>query len=277
MDDAMPMADPIVQVALMDAYFEMTGDRYYESDLERMLDSPRARGDAGEELYIAARLALGRLNGRASDTLGQWGDTGVEVRAVRTLGLAPRRRAGIPQVRAKITIIIHGTWAADGKWWRPGGDFFKYVKTELGRDDVYGERDQFKWSGRNRDASRKKAASNLNKWLHSHPAEELNIFAHSHGANVAMLVTHQGHKIDRLVMLSPPVREDYFAKWSNVAHAYNIQAKFDAVVAIARGGRWFERSNVKEKELRASGHSASHDPDVWRDERLGRFVGMPWS
>ena len=72
------------------------------------------------------------------------------------------------------------------------------------------------------------------------------------------------------------VRKDYYAKWGNVAEAFNIQAEFDPVVAIARGGQWFKHAKVKEKELKAYGHSASHDPKVWKDEKLGKFIGIPW-
>lgn len=271
MDQAMDGADPLVQVAMMDAHFEMTGDRYHEQDLIGILDSAAARGDAGEELYMAARLALGRMTRASKDALDEWGDAGIRIAAMREI---PRGR---PLHHERITIIVHGTWAADGDWWRPRGDFFEYVKTELGREDLYGERDLFTWSGKNRDASRRKAAAALDVWLKSHPAGEVNVFAHSHGANVAMLATHRDVRIDRLVMLSPPVRKDYFAKWKNVGSAFNIQAKKDPVVAIARGGKKFRlRKKVKEKTLQAKGHSASHDPAVWRAERLAKFIGIPW-
>lgn len=279
MDQAMDAAAPLVQVAMMDAYFEMTRSRSHKEDLERILGEAQRLGDKGEELYMAARLALGRLNRKSKDALGEWGDAGLEVIGFRLRFRDPRTgqmRSIKPRHHERITIIIHGTWAADGKWWRPGGDFFDYVKTELGRRDVYGRRDQFKWSGKNRDSSRRKAALSLDEWIKAHPASEVNVLAHSHGANVAMLATHRGIRIDRLVMLSPPVRRDYFAQWGHVTEAYNIQAANDPVVAIARGGKWFRRREVKEKELKADGHSASHDPKVWRAERLPHFIGMPW-
>jgi pimeloyl-ACP methyl ester carboxylesterase len=280
MDDVMDRVDPLVQVALMDAYYEMTDDRYHEADLERILTHAARQKDEGEELYMAARLALGRLNGKLQDTLSDL-VSGLKVTAIRTTrGLAPPRgaRAERPTARSTITIMIHGTWASDGTWWRPGGDFFEYVKTDLARPDLYGKRDQFKWSGKNRDSSRRMAAVSLDAWLRKHPADEVNVFAHSHGANVAMLATHRSIRINRLVMLSPPVRDDYFAKWSNVGAAYNIQASFDPVVAIARGGQWFPRGiKVKQKKLRASGHSSSHYPQVWREENLAAFVGIPWA
>ncbi len=274
MDDALTDAGHLLQVGIMDAYYEMTGDNYHEHDLEAILAQSKTMGDAGEELYLAARLALGRINGLSMDNLDEWGDGQIEITATAQRRRVSRGRKPPPD--EEITIIIHGTFASNGKWWRPGGNFFQYVKTELGRDDLYGQTDQFKWSGKNRDGKRRQAATALKSWLQGHPAKKINIFAHSHGANVAMLATQKDVVIDRLIMLSPPVRKDYFAKWANVGAAYNIQASFDPVVAIAHGGQWFNLAQVNEKKLKASGHSASHEPDVWRKEKLAKFIGIPW-
>lgn len=279
MDVYLDAASPLVKVAIMDAYFEMTDDDYHEADLIAILDAAKKAGDAGEETYMAARMALSRIYQRPGVRDDPWGIGDLEVLGIKTrVAGRPARALGLarPRRNERITIIIHGTWAADGKWWRPGGDFFEYTKRDLQRADLYGKPDLYKWSGKNRDSSRRKAATSLRGWLASHPAAEVSVFAHSHGANVAMLATHNGVKIDRLVMLSPPVRSDYFANWSNVGKAFNIQASFDPVVAIARGGQWFRDHGVIEKKMNASGHSSSHEPDVWKKERLAKFVGVPW-
>ena len=275
MDDALPSADPLIQVAIMDTYFEMTGDPFHEGDLEDMMKLAQTMGDAGEQLYMFARIALGRINGQIMDRLDTWGDGQLEITATSRRRRRKRRR-GPAKIVDEITIMIHGTWASNGKWWRPGGDFFEYVKKDLGRSDLYSKSDRFVWSGKNRDRKRKQAGVELSKWLKEHKSSEVNVFAHSHGANIAMLATHQDIRMDRLIMLSPPVRKDYFAKWSNVGQAYNIQAAFDPVVGIARGGQWFNNSHVKEKKLKFNGHSASHEPHVWRKDKLPKFVGMPW-
>ena len=73
MDDALTDADPLLQVGIMDAYFEMTGDKYHEQDLEDIMSTAKSLGDAGEELYMAARVALGRINGLSMDSLDEWG------------------------------------------------------------------------------------------------------------------------------------------------------------------------------------------------------------
>jgi len=268
-------AAPLVQVAIMDSLHDLNGTEAYLQTLEDMLNQAAKMGDDGEELYIATRLALGHVNGLGKDTMDEWGDSGIEITAARTTRGATRgaRKA---KPRTSITIIIHGTWASDGKWWRPKGDFYTYLKQDLECADLYGGSDRYKWSGKNRDSSRRKAATSLTQWIKAHPADEVNVFAHSHGANVAMLATHKATRFKRLVMLSPPVRDDYFADWRKVERAWNIQANFDPVVAIARGGQWFKIPQVKEKKLKANGHSSSHDPDVWKKEKLAKFVGMPW-
>ena len=267
LDEGLEQASPLVKVAIMDTYYEMTGDDFHQQDLEDIVNSRSSKGDDQEQLYMAARIALGRINGSIEDNMGMWGDDQLQITAQAQM----RRSAS--KTSPEISIIIHGTWASDGKWWKPKGDFFEYLKTDLKRADLYGKGDQFKWSGKNRNSKRKQAASQLSLWLKKHPAAKVNVFAHSHGANVAMLATHE-IRIDQLVMLSPPVRSDYFAKWKNVKQAYNIQANIDPVVAIARGGQRFNLKQVKEIKLKANGHSASHDPKVWKTEKLPNLIDI---
>lgn len=277
MDEALPKVEPLVQVAVMDAYFEMTGDDYHEEDLERIADAAVGQGDAAAELYMFARVALGRITGLSTDRLDEWGDGQIEITAAAQRRRRGRRRAVADMPREKITVIIHGTWASDEGWWQPGGDFYDYVLTDLGHTDLYGNTDRFRWSGKNKDRKRRQAAVALNQWLKAHPASVVNVFGHSHGANVAMLATHEGVRMDKLVMLSPPVRSDYFANWGNVGRAFNVQAAFDPVVTIARGGQWFKNGIVKEKKMSVNGHSSSHESAVWKSQSLPTFVEMPWS
>lgn len=276
MDVHLAAAHPLVQVAIIDAYFTLTGCDYHIDDLARIQATALRAHD--EDVYAAATIALAR---QAGEPEGTWVERGFEILGVSAPSGRPRRKGlAAPRPPETITIMIHGTWASDGSWWRPGGDFFEYVRTDLGLDDLYGKQDQFKWSGRNRDSSRDKAARELHQWIASHKAASVRVFAHSHGANIASLATREGARLDRLVMLSPPVRKDYLPTWKNVGEAYNIQARFDAVVAIAQGGQWFKDvmkpGRVRERKLKSRGHSASHDPEVWKQERLANFVGLPW-
>ncbi|MEZ6016056.1 MAG: hypothetical protein R3F49_13130 [Planctomycetota bacterium] len=282
MDDHLASVDPLVKVALIDAYYRMTECTFHRGDLEALKEAARAgaaRGDAAsEDVFAAATIAYARQAGAPEDT---WVRRGFEITGVRAPRPRPRRKGLAADAQLEsITIMIHGTWATHGRWWRRGGDFFEYVRKDLGLADLYGAADQFRWSGDNLDSSRARAARELHGWLSSHRAASVRVFAHSHGANIAALATHKGTRIDKFVMLSPPVRKDYLPDWSNVGQAYNIQACFDAVVAIARGGQWFKdvmrARRVTEHRLKSSGHSASHSPAVWKKERLARIVGLPW-
>ncbi|WP_145204894.1 alpha/beta fold hydrolase [Planctomycetes bacterium Poly30] len=273
MDEYLDWVSPLVQVALIDAYYRMTGCDYHAGDLEAIRRAALASIETDEDVFAAATIALARQEGQSDDS---WSD--VEIEAV--VRRPPRKKAVGIRPPDTITVMIHGTWASDGTWWRKGGDFFEYARRDLGLADLYDRKDAFRWSGSNSDVSRSRAARELGQWLNSHRAASVRVFAHSHGANVASLATQRGAKIDRLVMLSPPVRKDYLPNWRNIRQAYNIQAKFDVVVGIARGGQWFKgltrSKKIKERKLRVRGHSASHDPRVWKDEKLDRFVGLPW-
>jgi len=265
LEAALGDADPLLEVALLDALYRLNRDPQVEQRLIAILDSPAARGDGGEELYMMARIALNRVL-----------DDGGDVISGEASALAGAAVLGIDETGlVKLAVIVHGTWARDGSWWRSQGDFHTYLKTNCGVDYLYDGDEPFEWSGRNRDQARTDAAEAFGRWVARHDPEKLDVYAHSHGANVAMLATHLGLEIDKLVMMSPPVRKDYFAQWDRVGEAFNIQSKFDPVVGIARGGRWFQLGEqVRELELDVRGHSVSHDPEVWEQNKVPEFVGL---
>lgn len=275
MDEALPAAHPLVRVAIMDAYYTLTKCDWHLDDLDELAERGAQKRD--DDLLAAASVAAARQAREPEDT---WVTRGVQIVAAATKRRGPRRRALAPERRESITIVIHGTWARDGSWWRRGGDFFEYLRTDGAIADLYDSDDRFEWSGENRDRSRERGAAELSRWIAAHRSARVRVLAHSHGANIASLATRHGTELDQLVMMSPPVREDYLPVWSRVRNAYNIQAKFDAVVAVARGGRWFrdvaQNLPIREKRLAACGHSASHEPKVWREEGLARLVKLPW-
>ncbi len=263
LENALGGPDLRLDVALLDALFRLNADPQVKQQLIAILDRPEAAGDDGEELYMMARIALNRVENDDEDVLSSED--------------APIAVLGVPVAAGRLAVIVHGTWARDGKWWRPGGDFHKYLLTDLGLDYLYNDDEPFVWSGRNRHGDRFKASEALATWVMQFNPEALEVYAHSHGANVAMLATHQGLEIEKLVMMSPPVRKDYFARWEHVGAAFNIQASFDPVVAVARGGQSFAKlgaNNVLEKTLPSRSHSASHDPGVWEANGLPAFVGL---
>ncbi len=263
LEEALGDASPHLKVAILDALYRLHQDPQVKARLEAILDSPEAAGDAGEELYMMARIALNRIEGDSQDPLESEGLELVVLGIPSSLGLD------------KLGVIVHGTWAKKGTWWRTGGDFHTYLLETCGLDHLYSEDEPFIWSGRNRGSARHNAATAFGEWVSKLNPSYLEVYAHSHGANVAMLSTQQGLHIQKLVMLSPPVRKDYFADWGLVGEAFNIQAAFDPVVGIARGGQRFDLPHiVKEKKLDARSHSASHDPQAWEDNDVPAFLGL---
>ena len=259
---ALEGASGIEEVCILDALVRIGDTAGVEERLIAILDSEEATGDGGEELYMMARTALHHLQGRPDSDE-------IEMEA-GALSFVDEEGEGVPV----LGVVVHGTWACDGCWWRDRGDFHTYLRETLGLRYVYAGDEPFVWSGRNRDAARMEAALSLNSWVRSHNPARLEVFAHSHGANVSMLATRGGLRIDKLVMLSPPVRADYFADWSKVGRAYNVQASFDPVVGIARGGQWFNLDYVKPVRLAATGHGASHDPEIWEAEDVAAKVDI---
>ncbi len=130
-----------------------------------------------------------------------------------------------------VTLIIHGTFAADGMWWRLGNeertfaDRLEQGLTERGLagtvwrpalDAGFSYRD-FSWSGQNLDAARKaggkKLAASLEALARKLGASEasplvVHLVAHSHGGNVVLEACRwlRGPvRLGRIVMLGTPL------------------------------------------------------------------------
>src|SRR5690349_1783859 len=110
------------------------------------------------------------------------------------------------------TLVIHGTFAREETWWRPGTEaapsFADALESALVQRGLSGsvwsrgpegefKPDDFAWSGRNRHRDRKQAAVAIARRLGdlarlrgataSNPLR-INFVAHSHGGNVALEV-----------------------------------------------------------------------------------------
>jgi RHS repeat-associated protein len=138
----------------------------------------------------------------------------------------------------QITIIVHGTFAANEQWWDNGsfavsadaevGDVWK-IKTAGHRDvsqvpelRVFGPRGRFAWSGGNTRDDRLAGAQALADYINTirrlYPNEPVNVITHSHGGNVAFAATNtklvlNPAEIDRLAVLAKP----YFSCAQDVA------------------------------------------------------------
>ena len=169
-------------------------------------------------------------------------------------------------VSAHTTLLLHGTFARDESWWRPGGDFYGYLRDEGVRADLYNGQNPFEWSGAYSDAGRAIAAGNLPVWLTGHNIQRPYLITHSHGGSVAMLASQSGLEIGPLVLLSCPVHfPKYMPDFNRVRKVVSIRVKLDWVIWLDGGGQRFHHPKIEEHVLPIwFAHSATHDSDVWR-------------
>lgn len=161
-------------------------------------------------------------------------------------------------------LLVHGTFARGGSWWRPGGDFHTYLLQNV-RPDLYGAADRFDWSGGYSDAARALGARDLGDWVRQRGLEGLDLFTHSHGGSSAMLASQQGLDLGQLVLLSCPVHaRKYFPDFGRVRDVVSIRVRLDLVILADRGGQRFRDPRIRENVLPIwFRHSDTHEPDVW--------------
>jgi len=164
------------------------------------------------------------------------------------------------------SMLVHGTWARGNSWWQSGGDFHTYILNEV-RPDLYSETDRYEWSGGWSDEARSIAAPELEGWVTAHGLSGLDLICHSHGGSVAMLASHDSLQISKLVLLSCPVHtEKYLPNFIQVNDVVSVRVKFDLVILADGGGQRFREDEIRENRLPIwFNHSATHDPDVWRE------------
>ena len=129
----------------------------------------------------------------------------------------------------RLTIIVHGTWANNPDYGQPGAAFNKAVSATFKETAVV-----FNWGGANTVAARNAGAAALSEMVSRHkfaPGEKLNIVAHSHGGNVVKAYTNVtgSRKIDTLVNLGTPQRDDFNANAGKVDEYLNVFSQHDSV------------------------------------------------
>lgn len=191
--------------------------------------------------------------------------------------------SGAAGEKASMTLIIHGTFANGSAWYKPGGDFHKYIRKNV-YSDVYSGSDFYTWSGSYSvfDSELKKiwakAARKLVAWCNNHPAKKLRLIAHSHGNNVVNMATQMGLKACSLIQLSPPVHEWNLPVMSNVAsdRLFNIHSSHDPVVFVDGGAQDYNGTVVHSSErtriISFFSHSDSHDAGLWKKKKIPPFV-----
>ncbi len=195
----------------------------------------------------------------------------------RNARLAPLLVAGRQPSRRRPTrtsTIVHGTWARTSAWWQPPtGDFWKYLHDNVD-PQLYAAADRFEWSGGYSDVARTLAGEDLHDWVQGHNLDGLDLFAHSHGGNVAMLATHAGTRVGRLVLLSCPVHwPKYTPEFSRVTRIVSIRVHMDLVILVDGGGQQFSDPGIEEHVLPVwFDHSATHEPETWEDHHVADLL-----
>ena len=179
--------------------------------------------------------------------------------------------------RSETAVITHGTFAANGKWYRPGGDFYEALKKN--RPDLHVHDRSFRWTGAYSDKARQADARLLQKWLADQglsskrgqtPFSPPDFFAHSHGGTVAHLATKLGVEFDRLVLMGWPVHKKWFPDFSKVNRIIDVRVRLDLVVMLDFGRQRFKRRRYKIETHRNGwfDHSSTHESTYWDEHGL---------
>lgn len=176
---------------------------------------------------------------------------------------------------SRTSLLVHGTFARNGEWWQPGGNFHEFILSKV-RTDLYGAPDRFDWSGGYSDAARAIAATELRDWVNARGLAGLDILAHSHGANVAMLASQSGLTIGTLVLMSCPVHiHKYSPNPSAITRVVSVRVHLDLVILADRGGQRFNHPSIEDHVLPIwFDHSATHEHEVWKKHRVKAMLGL---
>lgn len=223
---------------------------------KQLVESSRASDETTRGI---ARVALGRIDPAHPALAG--------------LTVAERATAAVPDESAHTAVLTHGTFAALSRWWRPGNVFWNYLDGLPVSPPLHMYAPSFQWSGDYSDRARDEAAEDLGGWLDVQGLSRPDFFAHSHGVTVANLVTQLGVTLDRLVMLSWPVRGAWLPDLSKVRAVIDIRVRMDLVILADRGGQRLPASVRKDPKVRefVNGwfeHGCSHEPAYWQRNGL---------
>jgi hypothetical protein len=229
--------------------------------------------------YFALTSEPRRLIGILEDCTRSDDDLTREVAATGLAKLAPENprlselsRPASRETQGSSThtsVLIHGTWAADEQWWKPGGDFHTYLLNNCRADLYANPADPFSWSGGYSEAARAAGAIDLRAWLTTRTIQNPYLLTHSHGGSVVMLATQDGLSTGPLVFMSCPVHSIYTPNFSLTGPVVSIRVKLDLVILIDGGGQKFTDPRITEHILPIwFDHFASHSPAVWQRYNL---------
>lgn len=170
--------------------------------------------------------------------------------------------------KSNTAVITHGTFAANGTWYRPGGDFYEALKAKRPDLDLHDQ--SFRWTGAYSDMARRADAELLKQWVPDQGLSLPDFFAHSHGGTVAHLATRKGVRFDRLVLMGWPVHEKWFPDFTKVKRIIDVRVRLDLVVLMDGGRQRFRTADFEIEEHRNGwfDHSSTHEPAYWDEHGL---------
>ncbi|MFE4948810.1 hypothetical protein ACFQ9V_01755 [Leifsonia sp. NPDC056665] len=181
-----------------------------------------------------------------------------------------------PAAPARLSTLIHGTWAWQADWWYPGGDFHTHVLNGL-RPALYDAGMPFSWSGELSGQHRAIAARRLKEWLTTATggAGVGTVFAHSYGGEVAARAVNNGCPIPQLVLLSAPIHRHHRRALPLIPDVVDIRLRFDLVLTGALAKQRLRGPRVRNRIISKAfwQHGVTHDPALWHGEGLDAFVG----
>ena len=170
--------------------------------------------------------------------------------------------------KSNTAVVTHGTFAANGTWYRPGGDFYDALKKKRPDLDLHDR--SFRWTGAYSDKARRADAEFLQHWVSDQGLSTPDFFAHSHGGTVAHLATKRGVQFDRLVLMGWPVHTKWYPDFTKVKRIIDIRVRLDLVVLLDGGAQRFRSKDFKIEEHRNGwfDHSSTHESAYWDDHGL---------
>ncbi|MDN5858222.1 MAG: hypothetical protein L0H84_06315 [Pseudonocardia sp.] len=258
--------DPITAAALVEA------NMHSASRLVRTAAAVAALSTTGPRDDVLALLVEGAARGDAlTREIGRIGVARVDPQhtVLRHIVGRPMRLSGRDRP-SHTAVLTHGTFAAMAQWWRPGGDFYRYLDGLVPPLRLHDP--SFGWSGIYSDGARQLAAQQMAEWIVDQTLQRPDVFGHSHGVTVANLATRRGAQIDRLVMLSWPVHEQWLPDFANVQRVIDVRVRLDLVILADFGGQTLTPPPQHAAKVTSHvhgwfDHNAAHDPAYW--ERHG--------
>jgi pimeloyl-ACP methyl ester carboxylesterase len=188
------------------------------------------------------------------------------------------------------SVLVHGTWARRGRWWRPSGELHEFLRNKNVFPLLYAGRESFAWSGYfsvrtwvnpQKDWDREQAGSHLAWWAERRLTPPPDMIGHSYGGSISMLATQVEKKVRGLLLLSPAVHRACLPDPDFYEGILLVRMRLDLVLLADRSKPQLLRElpRVTERILPRrgkTGHFETHDPTTWAANSLDEFVRDEW-